>query len=54
MIPYLQVEGLTRYWGENVLFEGLNFTITQGQKVALIARNGAGIARYNNGERSSR
>ncbi|MBN2807735.1 MAG: ABC-F family ATP-binding cassette domain-containing protein [Prolixibacteraceae bacterium] len=42
MIPYLQVEGLTRYWGEQVLFEDLNFTIAQGQKVALIARNGAG------------
>ena len=42
MIPYLQVEGLTRYWGEVVLFEDLNFTIAQGQKVALIARNGAG------------
>ena len=42
MIPYLQVEGLTRYWGENILFEDLNFTIVQGQKVALIARNGAG------------
>jgi ABC transport system ATP-binding/permease protein len=42
MVPYLQVEGLTRYWGENVLFEALNFTIAQGQKVALIARNGAG------------
>jgi len=42
MIPYLQVEGLSRYWGENVLFEDLNFTIAQGQKVALIARNGAG------------
>ncbi len=42
MIPYLQVEGLTRYWGEIVLFEDLNFTINQGQKVALIARNGAG------------
>ncbi len=42
MIPYLQVEGLTRYWGDLVLFENLNFTIAQGQKVALIARNGAG------------
>ncbi|HNW50323.1 MAG TPA: ABC-F family ATP-binding cassette domain-containing protein [Prolixibacteraceae bacterium] len=42
MIPYLQVEGLTRYWGDNILFESLNFTIAQGQKVALIARNGAG------------
>ena len=42
MIPCLQVEGLTRYWGELVLFEDLNFTIAQEQKVALIARNGAG------------
>ncbi|HKK81012.1 MAG TPA: ATP-binding cassette domain-containing protein, partial [Prolixibacteraceae bacterium] len=42
MIPYLQVEGLTRYYGEVILFEDLNFTIAQGQKVALIARNGAG------------
>ncbi|MFA9391344.1 MAG: ABC-F family ATP-binding cassette domain-containing protein [Prolixibacteraceae bacterium] len=42
MIPYLQVEGLTRYWGEVALFEDLNFTIAQGQKVALIAKNGAG------------
>jgi ABC transport system ATP-binding/permease protein len=42
MIPYLQVEGLTRYWGEVVLFEDLNLSIAQGQKVAIIARNGAG------------
>lgn len=42
MNPYLQVEGLTRYWGEIALFEDLSFTIAQGQKVALIARNGAG------------
>ncbi len=42
MIPYLQVEGLSRNWGELVLFDDLNFTIAQGQKVALIAPNGAG------------
>jgi ATP-binding cassette subfamily F protein uup len=42
MIPYLQVEGLTRIWGEVALFEDLSFTIAQGQKIALIARNGAG------------
>ncbi len=42
MIPYLQVEGLTRRWGDLVLFEDISFTIAQGQKVALIAKNGAG------------
>ncbi|MCF8359454.1 MAG: ABC-F family ATP-binding cassette domain-containing protein [Prolixibacteraceae bacterium] len=42
MIPYLQVEGLTRLWGETVLFENIFFTISKGQKVALIAQNGAG------------
>ena len=42
MIPYLQVEGLTRRWGDQVLFENISFTIAQGQKVALIAKNGAG------------
>ncbi|MGF7139472.1 ribosomal protection-like ABC-F family protein [Roseimarinus sediminis] len=42
MIPYLQVEGLTRRWGELVLFEDIQFTIAREQKVALIARNGAG------------
>ncbi len=42
MIPYLQIENLTKYWGELALFDGISFTIAQGQKVALIARNGAG------------
>lgn len=42
MIPFLQVEGLTRRWGDIILFENISFTIAQGQKVALIAKNGAG------------
>ena len=33
MIPYLQVEGLSRYWGEVSLFEDLNLTIAQGQMI---------------------
>ena len=39
---YLQVEGLTKYIGERVLFENISFGIAEGQKVGLIARNGTG------------
>ncbi|TKG96403.1 ABC transporter ATP-binding protein [Puteibacter caeruleilacunae] len=42
MIPYLQVENLTKTIGDLVLFENISFTIGQGQKVALIAQNGTG------------
>ena len=42
MVPYLQVEGLTRLWGEVTLFKNISFTIAKDQKVALIARNGTG------------
>ncbi len=38
----LSVENLTYYWGEYCLFNDLTFNITEGQKVALIARNGTG------------
>jgi ATP-binding cassette subfamily F protein uup len=39
---FLQVENLSRVYGEKVLFKNLSFVITEGQKVALIARNGTG------------
>ncbi len=42
MINYLQVEGLTKSWGDMTLFEGLNLTVGEGERVGLIARNGAG------------
>lgn len=42
MIPYLQLDNLSKSWGDQPLFEGLSFTINQGEKVALIAKNGAG------------
>ena len=38
----LSVEGLSKSIGEKLLFENLSFGISQGQKVALIARNGTG------------
>ncbi|MCX6241701.1 MAG: ABC-F family ATP-binding cassette domain-containing protein [Bacteroidetes bacterium] len=42
MPTLLQVENLTRHFGEKVLFENISFSINQYQKVALIASNGAG------------
>jgi ATP-binding cassette subfamily F protein uup len=42
MPTLLQVENLSRHFGEKVLFENITFSINQFQKVALIARNGEG------------
>jgi ATP-binding cassette subfamily F protein uup len=39
---FLQVENLSRVYGEKVLFKNISFTISEGQKVALIAKNGTG------------
>lgn len=38
----LQVDNLSKRFGDRVLYEGLSFGIAQGQKIGLIARNGAG------------
>ena len=40
MISYLQIDGLTKSFGDLVLFEDITFGIAQGQKVGLIAKNG--------------
>ncbi|MUP36405.1 ABC-F family ATP-binding cassette domain-containing protein [Labilibaculum euxinus] len=42
MISYLQVENLTKSYGELTLFENISFGVGQGQKIALIAKNGTG------------
>jgi len=39
---YLEAVHITKTYGEKVLFEDLNFTISEGQKIALVARNGTG------------
>ena len=38
----LSVEGLTKRFGERLIFEDLHFGLEQGQKAALVARNGTG------------
>ena len=40
--PYLQVENLTKSFGDQVLFENLTFGLAEGQRVGLIAKNGTG------------
>tara|TARA_B100000795_G_C22797231_1_gene439977 strand:+ start:26 stop:1888 length:1863 start_codon:yes stop_codon:yes gene_type:complete len=38
----LSVEGISKSYGEKVVFNPLSFGINQGQKIALIAKNGSG------------
>ena len=42
MIPYLQVENLTKSFGDLVLFDKISFGIALGQRIGLIAKNGSG------------
>lgn len=40
--PYLDVQNLTKSFGALVLFENISFSIAEGQRVGLIAKNGTG------------
>lgn len=39
---YLQIEKLTKSYGDRILFEDLTLGVYQGDKIGIIARNGAG------------
>jgi len=41
-ISYLVAENLSKSWGDKPLFQELNITINEGQKIALVAHNGTG------------
>ena len=41
-IPYLDVQNLTKRFGAQVLFDNISFSIAEGQKMGLVARNGTG------------
>lgn len=45
-VCYLQVEGLTKSYGDRVLFSDISFGIDQGEKVGLVARNGTGKSTF--------
>ena len=40
--PYLDVQQLTKRFGERLLFEDIFFSIAEGQRVGLVAKNGMG------------
>ena len=40
--PYMDVQGLTKSFGALVLFRNISFSIAEGQRVGLIAKNGTG------------
>ncbi len=42
MISYLQLENLTKSHGDRMIFSDVTFGINQGDKIALIAKNGTG------------
>ncbi len=39
---YLQAESITKSYGDLVLYSDLNFSVEKGQRVAIVANNGAG------------
>ena len=42
MVSFLQIDGLTKSFGDLMLFEDITFGVAQGQKIGLIAKNGSG------------
>lgn len=42
MASILQVDNLTKSFGDNVLFQNISFGIAEGQRIGLIAKNGSG------------
>lgn len=42
MRALLEINNLTKYWGDLRLFDSINFTVADTSRMALIARNGAG------------
>lgn len=40
--PFIDVQGLTKSFGAQILFKNISFSIAEGQKVGIIAKNGTG------------
>lgn len=48
MISYLQIEGLTKSFGDRILFEDVTFGVYEGDKIGIVARNGDGKSTFLN------
>ena len=48
MVSYLQIDGLTKSIGDRILFRDVTFGIYEGDKIGLIAQNGAGKSTFLN------
>ncbi|MDE6330370.1 MAG: ABC-F family ATP-binding cassette domain-containing protein [Muribaculaceae bacterium] len=48
MISYLQIENLTKSIGDRMLFRDVTFGVYEGDKIGLIAKNGAGKTTFLN------
>ncbi len=42
MASFLQIENLTKSYGDRILFESITFGINEGDKIGIIAKNGTG------------
>lgn len=48
MVSYLQIEKLTKSFGDRVLFEDVTFGVYEGDKIGIVARNGDGKSTFLN------
>ena len=42
MASYLQIEDLTKSYGDRILFDSITFGVNEGDKIGIIAKNGTG------------
>ncbi|MDH8702181.1 ATP-binding cassette subfamily F protein uup [Dysgonomonadaceae bacterium PH5-43] len=42
MTPYLQIDNLTKSFGDLILFQDISFGVAEGDRIGLIAKNGTG------------
>ena len=48
MVSYLQIERLTKSFGDRILFEDITLGVYQGDKIGIVARNGDGKSTFLN------
>lgn len=41
-LPYLDIQNLTKSFGAHLLFHDISFSVAEGQKIGLVAKNGTG------------